>query len=360
MVFLERFDTNRKPLEILLANEYSFANTPFNIGAVNKIKNLIDSAKSILALTHPSPDEDAIGSLLSILHGFNDTKNVQTMVFSQPNFPTHTLPGGECIGQYDSGKLQEYLAENTPKLIFIVDIGDHKRLPSYNTLVESNIPVVSVDHHLSSGKDEQFLTVNLVDPRFESTTEILFWLFHQLEKPITPQLATSLLLGIFGDTEYYQDISLPERIHLLAYYLKKQGADENTILYNSLRSFSEEELRAVGYALQRIIKKNNYAYVELNFEEYREMAQGLQKPFEKALIARMLCTIKDIDFGFVLLEPEPGKITCSLRARTDRVDLAKVAEQFGGGGHKNSSAFRLEGNFTEVTERLLRYLEALS
>ncbi|MER3631760.1 MAG: hypothetical protein C4325_05990, partial [Blastocatellia bacterium] len=51
-------------------------------------------------------------------------------------------------------------------------------------------------------------------------------------------------------------------------------------------------------------------------------------------------------------EVGPGNYRVSLRSKGD-IDVAKVAEQFGGGGHRNAAGLQIEGDWDEVEEKLV-------
>ena len=55
-------------------------------------------------------------------------------------------------------------------------------------------------------------------------------------------------------------------------------------------------------------------------------------------------------------ELAPGVYRISLRSK-GRTNVAKVAETFGGGGHKNAAGCRIEGDFEEVKRRVIEGLQ---
>lgn len=351
-------ERRKQSIETLIEQEYVIARSAENESSADKIKQLLISAQYILVLTHPDPDEDAIGSCLTIINAFGKEKRVEVPLLSHANFPIEDFNGYETLG-YDSDQvLKQFSLSKKQKVIITVDIGDLNRIPYFDEIKKLGIPIVNIDHHPQSGDNESSISVNLVDPKFESTTEILFWLLKRWNKEIDPSTATSLLLGVFGDTEYYQDISLPKRINLLAYYLKTLGADENTVITNVQRSRSVEELNILGYALQKVVRERNYAYVILLKDEYQNLIKNFKRPFEKAVIVNMLRSIEDIDFAFVMIEQDTNKISCSLKARTNKVDMSSIAHKFGGGGHLTSAAFRTQGEMNDVFSSLRSFLNS--
>jgi phosphoesterase RecJ-like protein len=51
-------------------------------------------------------------------------------------------------------------------------------------------------------------------------------------------------------------------------------------------------------------------------------------------------------------EVQPGAYRVSLRSK-DNLNVAKIAETFGGGGHKNAAGCRLEGDWDELENKII-------
>jgi bifunctional oligoribonuclease and PAP phosphatase NrnA len=64
------------------------------------------------------------------------------------------------------------------------------------------------------------------------------------------------------------------------------------------------------------------------------------------------------DIGVLLIEQRDGTVKVSFRAR--RADVAKLAEQFGGGGHRLASGATVPGPLAVARERVLAAAEAVS
>ena len=66
--------------------------------------------------------------------------------------------------------------------------------------------------------------------------------------------------------------------------------------------------------------------------------------------------VGEVDAVALLKECAPGVYRTSLRSKGD-VNVAKVAEQFGGGGHRNAAGCTLKGNLDEVEKQLVPLLQ---
>jgi phosphoesterase RecJ-like protein len=61
---------------------------------------------------------------------------------------------------------------------------------------------------------------------------------------------------------------------------------------------------------------------------------------------------KEIEAVVYMREVEPDFFRVSLRSK-DGVNVARVAEKFGGGGHKNAAGCRVKGNWDEMEKEIV-------
>ena len=63
-------------------------------------------------------------------------------------------------------------------------------------------------------------------------------------------------------------------------------------------------------------------------------------------------SIRGVRLALMFRQLANGRIKVSFRSK-GRVDVAELAERFGGGGHQKASGASLEGSLHEVQERVL-------
>jgi phosphoesterase RecJ-like protein len=67
-------------------------------------------------------------------------------------------------------------------------------------------------------------------------------------------------------------------------------------------------------------------------------------------------SIEGVEVGLVFIEQPDGSTKVSFRARS-RVDVSKIAEKYGGGGHKLASGARVKRSLPEVRDEILKVVE---
>jgi phosphoesterase RecJ-like protein len=67
-------------------------------------------------------------------------------------------------------------------------------------------------------------------------------------------------------------------------------------------------------------------------------------------------TVEEVEAVAMLKECEPGIYRTSLRSKGD-VNVAKVAERFGGGGHRNAAGCTLKGSWEDAESEIVALLQ---
>lgn len=192
-------------------------------------------------------------------------------------------------------------------------------------------------------------------------TTILVEKLRELDITLTPIQATLMLLGIYEDTGSLTYTCTTKRDALAVAFLLEQGADLNiaSIYLNPPLSNAQQQL------YDRLLKD----LVQLDIEGYsvlvaKAMANDLND--EISTVAHKMREFLNPD-GLVLLVSTRQGIRLVARSTTDNVNMAQLATQFGGGGHKRASSalIREEGRssanitdarLTEVTRRVIEFI----
>ncbi|MEP6637316.1 MAG: DHHA1 domain-containing protein, partial [Acidobacteriota bacterium] len=66
-------------------------------------------------------------------------------------------------------------------------------------------------------------------------------------------------------------------------------------------------------------------------------------------------TVGEVEATALLRECDPGTYRTSLRSKGD-VNVARIAEQFGGGGHRNAAGCTMKGTWEEAEQEVIRLL----
>jgi phosphoesterase RecJ-like protein len=115
-------------------------------------------------------------------------------------------------------------------------------------------------------------------------------------------------------------------------------------------------LKLTGLVLERLqmASGGQVAHTEIRLADY--LATGAT-PADSEDLVNYTRSVAGVEVGLLFMEQPKGGIKVSFRSRA-RVDVARLAEQFGGGGHLRASGATVQGSIEEVRTRVLAAVEA--
>lgn len=303
-------------------------------------KRQIEKAEKILLIAHRRPDGDTLGSCIALKHALIDIGKKITMacIDDIPERYSYLPEVNSFIKEFD---YKEY------DLLIVCDAGasymtNYHEL--YPDIFSGEVPVINIDHHASN---DNFGTVNLVDPQTPSTTMILFKFFKYADYKITPQSATAMLTGIYNDTgSFMHQNTTPETLKI-ASELMNYGGRIVDVSKNLFKTTPVSTLKLWGKVFDNLrINKDGVAMSVVTQQDFDEC--GAEHDELSGAVDFINC-VPDTKFTVLLHEDEKGNVKGSFRTRNDEVDLEEIAAKFGGGGHKKAAGFTLPGKLQKET-----------
>lgn len=325
-----------------------------------KILEEIKKANKILLSLHISPDADSVGSNLALSEVLKNNFNKNVTIVSSDQVPgnLHFLEGSKNIIIQDPCKvnLKDF------DLYIVLDSANTTMVSESEKFeIPKKLKVIVIDHHQTNTKYGQ---VNLIDGEIGSTGELLYNIFLQWHVELAPNTATALLTAIIGDTGGFRFATTKDTLKA-AGNLVERGADLQTINFNKNQKMPLNTLRMWGMILSSLQKRQvgdmKFAWSALSFDSLKNIDESLDS---SGITTVFFGGIDDTDFAFALIESKDRIVKGSIRARTD-FDVSKIAELFGGGGHKAAAGFRvkIENSFeqtvNDILEKIEKYLEKL-
>ncbi|GAY17521.1 phosphoesterase [Mycobacterium sp. shizuoka-1] len=307
-------------------------------GAVEVLRG----ARSVAVICHVHPDADSIGAGLALaLILERDGVDVQVSFATPSNLPEslHMLPGGHLL-------VAPADMRRDADLVVTVDAPSINRLGALAELTPPGRDVLVIDHHKSN---TLFGSVNLVDPKADSTTMVVAELLDAWEKPIDRDVGTCLYAGLTIDTGSFRWASA--RAMRLAARLVDLGVDNAAIsreLFDThpfvwlpllSRVLASAELVAEAAGGRGLV------YAVVAHEDW--MANRSE---EVESIVDIVRTTHEAEVAAVFKEIEPLHWSVSMRAKS--YDLAAVASGFGGGGHTLAAGYSAAGPIDDVVAQL--------
>ena len=307
------------------------------MSAYTKALELIEKSRYILIITHVNPDPDSIGSALALSNLFHENK-IKHKVFNISDDLPQSL---DFIPRF------EKITNQLPAffdLAISVDCGTYKRL---GFQLDASIPLSNFDHHKSNNN---FGTVNIVDPQKSSTSELIFDFFKHNGLYITKNSATALYVGIYDDTLAFSLGRCDETTFEKVNFLVECGASPSEIANKLLRRDSLARYRIIPKVLDslELYKEGEVASI-IAKEEWFKQTGAHNRDCEDALDMIMSIAIVRIA---IFVRVVNGVSRVSLRSK-GQIDVSKIAGVFEGGGHFNAAGCTIENLDVEQVKEII-------
>lgn len=299
----------------------------------------IRSRQRFLLTAHARPDGDAIGSLLAL-----DTilrqlgKQTEMQLFDRVPLIYRTLPGSERI-RTASAVPSGSRADAT--IMLECDGVERSRVSGIDTGC-----VINIDHHASG---REFATINWIDNSASAVAEMVYRLALALGSTIPPDTATCLYTALLSDTGSFCYEGTTAETFALARNLVELGADPARIAQDVYFSNPASKMRLLGMALTTLQREGRIAWLWVTHSDMIRLG-AVEEDCEG--IVNYAVSISGVDVAVFLRELPDHRVRISLRSK-GAVNVAEVAQQFGGGGHVHASGCTLEGPLYSAMDRLL-------
>lgn len=333
---------------------------------VDHVEKWFERADKIVIVTHVSPDGDAIGSSLGLLH-FLETQDKNVNIIVPNAFPDFLrwMSGAKDIIRYD--KYAEFANKliNEADVICCLDFNALSRIDSMaDAVAHSPARKMMIDHHLNP---EDFCRIVISHPNISSTSELVFRLICRLGYfgDITKEGAECIYTGMMTDTGGFTYNSNSREIYYIISELLSKGIDKDEIYRKVYNTYSEGRLRLMGYVLYEKMQVFPQFCSALICLSRKEQGKFQYVKGDTEGFVNIPLSIKNVIFSVFLREDtEKDMIKVSLRSVGTFPCNKVAAEFFNGGGHLNASGGEFYGTMEEAIElfkqALVKYEDLLT
>lgn len=304
------------------------------------LKHVLQSiaARERFVLTsHARPDGDAVGSALAcaeILRSLG--KQADVVMSDRIPYIYRALPGADHVSQAS-------LVNGHYEAAILLECDSLAR-----TGLEGlgSKFIVNIDHHLSG---KPFGNINWIDPEACATAEMIYHLGREAGVTITKEIATCLYTAVMTDSGSFRFAGTTNRTFELAADLVRCGADPVRCAQEVYFANPTSKMRLLGAALSTLQREGSVVWMHITREQFDhcgafdEDAEGLVNYAISIAGAQVAAFFREL--------PEK-RYRVSLRSKGG-VNVAAIAEIFGGGGHHNASGCSLDGPLPVAIERVL-------
>jgi len=302
----------------------------------------IEQRDRFVLTSHARPDGDAIGSALAccqILRAMGKQADVMLRdgvprIYRTLPFADQVLQANRVTGNYEAAIILECDSVNRTRLEGLED-----RF------------LISIDHHVSG---RPFAHVNWIDPHAVATGEMVFRLAREAGTPFSPEMATCLYTALMTYTGSFMFQGTNEHTFALARELVLAGADPSHCARNIYFAHSVAKIRLLGEALRNL---NTEGHVGWTWVTQEQMERCGAKEEDCEGLVNYVLSIGEVEVAAFFRELPDGRFRLSLRSK-GKLDVARVAEGFGGGGHECASGCSIDGPLAHAVHLVLESLRS--
>jgi len=166
-----------------------------------------------------------------------------------------------------------------------------------------------------------------------ATAELVYRLARAAGVKISPDIATCLYTAVLTDTGSFMFEGTNEHTFALARELVMAGADPARCARSVYFAHSTAKVRLLGAALSNLQREGPLAWIWVTDEQ---MQKSEAKDEDCEGLVNYALAIHDVQVAVFFREMADGRFRVSMRSKGE-MNVASVAERFGGGGHHCAS-----------------------
>lgn len=314
---------------------------------------LIESAATVVLVTHDGPDGDGIGSQIGLARALRRAGR-KVWIVNSGSYP-------KSVSFLDSGSdvivFSEHFHQKNPRLfidadlVVLIDTGEFERVGGIAERLRSRPgPVVCIDHHQPGDR----AIPGIVAPEFTSCGELMVHVIDALGIEITKDVATAFYGAILSDTQQFRFTKQDPDVFAVAARLVAAGAEPETIagkmfgtttrdrLTLMTRIFNSARFECGGRLVQSVMTQEMISDLSVDREEIRNMVN-------------MIGDLEGVEISVLFKVFKPGVVKVSMRCKQGLV-ISDVAESLGGGGHKQAAGADVAGELAQIQAQVMKML----
>jgi phosphoesterase RecJ-like protein len=290
--------------------------------------------QNFVVTMHVNPDPDALGSAMAMTLFLRSIGKKARLINESP-CPEwlRAMPQTRLYETFDAKKKLH------PDVLIVMDSGDIRRIGNVAALTGRGVKIINIDHHVTNTR---FGDQNLVDPCQSSTSEIMYDFLKTARVRMTRDIAVLLYLGILTDTGSFGFDCTSAHTHTVVAELLKFGLPVSDLFRQVHETMPVRDLKPFLALMNTMTLHHGERVACLMIP--RQQALRFSADFDlKDKVFGFLRAVKGLEAIVILTEQEKKNTRLNFRSR-GKVDVARFAEGFNGGGHKNAS-----GGFLDMT-----------
>jgi phosphoesterase RecJ-like protein len=308
----------------------------------------IGTHDDFLVVSHIQPDGDAAGSTFAVAWMLSALGKRFTLINEghMPEKFMYMSAGQHAVVNYEAA---DPVFLSTYCHVISVDCADFSRMGSVHKLFAKDVQILNIDHHATN---DRFGSVNLVMENAAATVEVLYDLAAQLDIPMTHELGVCIYSGLLTDTGGFRYASTSAKVMSIAADMLKRGVKGHELAEHLLEKLTYPQIAILKSSLNTLTfaHSNQVGWLSVSLKDLVD--SGASSDDLDGLV-NYPRNVEGVEVGLLFKEKAEGVVKVSLRS-SGKVDVARVAKSFGGGGHVRAAGCAISGTIEEAIQQVVR------
>ncbi|MCE5313283.1 MAG: bifunctional oligoribonuclease/PAP phosphatase NrnA [Nitrospiraceae bacterium] len=321
----------------------------------DELISFLRAEDDFLIAVHFDPDGDCIGSASALAEALKGIGKKVTL-FCETRIPESYffMSGAKDFRTIDDLVSSGLSCSNFSAMV-IVDANSIKRIAGEKNRAFFDCyegPVAVIDHHET---ESQFGSIRWVEPYEPATGMMVHELLKKMNVALTKSMASNLYTAIVVDTGNFRFDNVTPQTFLAASELASAGAVPADIYRELYESWSTNRLALFRAVLSTLTLENGVAFMHATKKMFADTGADSSDAENFVSFPR---TARDVRASVFIREVAENHYKLSLRSKGD-LNVARIAEKFGGGGHKNAAGCVIKESLENIKTAIMDELKVL-
>lgn len=307
----------------------------------------LESLRRPLLVSHARPDGDALGCLLA-MQSMLRTRGLDAYAVLYDACPDRYLFMDDAAGLHVLRGPGDPVPAGADGVLILDTCSWGQLEPIADWLRDSEMPRFVMDHHATR---DDVGEVCLLDEQASAASLMVYELAEAAGWNIPAAAARAIFVGIVTDTGWFRYSNTTPRCLHVAADLIERGVDADAMHQHLYLSDPASMLRARGAALAAAeFHQGESVCVMAVSRKILEGAKAVSSDLEE--LVGIPLAVASVQLSALLVEMDNGVVKCSLRSKGN-IDVARLAEKLGGGGHPRAAGVRIQGTLDAAKSAIL-------
>lgn len=310
-----------------------------------KMDDILQDAKSVGISGHIRPDGDCIGSCLTLYNYLTKYyPEIRTDLYLEEADKKFSFLKNFDSIRFSSGGGIKY------DLFITTDVSDVERLGRNKVYFDNAKRTFCIDHHISN---LGFADGNYILPEASSACEVIYDLLDP--EKINKDIAEPLYLGMAHDSGLFRYPSTTQKTMRIAGEMIAHGIDFANMIDRTFYEKSYTQNQITGRILMESILFMDgrciVGYATHDMMKFYGVTQG-----ELGAVIDSLRNTAGTECAIFMYQVDELQYKVSLRSK-NIVNVSKIAEKFGGGGHVRAAGVTMSGTIHDIINNISLEIE---